>query len=165
MSKIIAPEPIQEYHLVDSFYSGESSLDEWLRHRAYKNEILGASRTFVACIEEDNNKKVVGFYALAAGSVAHSRVSAKTKRNMPNPIPVLVLARLAVDTQLQGQGLGASLLQDAVLRSKAAAKHIGARAILVHALSEDARRFYKHFGFQASAVDDRTLMLLLNQKG
>ena len=165
MSKIIAPEPIQEYHLVDSFYSGESSLDEWLRHRAYKNEILGASRTFVACMEEDSNKKVVGFYALAAGSVAHSRVSAKTKRNMPNPIPVLVLARLAVDTQLQGQGLGASLLQDAVLRSKAAAKHIGARAILVHALSEDARRFYKHFGFQASAVDDRTLMLLLNQKG
>jgi len=162
MNKILAPEPFQEYHLLDSFCSGESSLDDWLRQRAFKNEILGAFRTFVACTEKEGNKKVVGFYALAAGSVAHSRVSGKTKRNMPNPIPVLVLARLAVDNQLQGQGLGASLLQDAVLRSKVAAKHIGARAILVHALSEEAKRFYKHFGFQASAVDDRILMLLLD---
>ncbi len=164
MSKILAPEPIQDYHHVNFFCSGETSLDDWLRQRALKNEILGASRTFVACTEKGGVNKVVGFYALAAGSVAHSQVSSKAKRNMPNPIPVLVLGRLAVDNQWQGHGLGASLLQDAVLRSKAAAEHIGARALLVHALSEDAKRFYKHFGFQASPVDERTLMLLLNFK-
>jgi predicted N-acetyltransferase YhbS len=164
MSKILAPEPIQDYHHVNFFCSGETSLDDWLRQRALKNEILGASRTFVACTEKGGVNKVVGFYALAAGSIAHSQVSSKAKRNMPNPIPVLVLGRLAVDNQWQGHGLGASLLQDAVLRSKAAAEHIGARALLVHALSEDAKRFYKHFGFQASPVDERTLMLLLNFK-
>jgi len=164
MSKILAPEPIQVFHNVDSFCSGESSLDDWLRQRALKNEILGASRTFVACTEKEGNKIVVGYFALAAGSVAHSQVSSKTKRNMPNPIPVLVLGRLAVDNHWQGHGLGASLLQDAVLRSKAAAEHIGARALLVHALSEDAKCFYEHFGFQVSPVDERTLMLLLNSK-
>ena len=164
MSKILAPEPIQDYHQVDTFCSGESSLDNWLQQRTFKNEILGASRTFVACTEKEGIKKVVGCYALAAGSVAHSQVSSKTKRNIPNPTPVLVLGRLAVDNQSQGHGLGASLLQDAVLRSKAAAEHIGARVLLVHALSEDAKRFYKHFGFQASPVDERTLMLLLNNK-
>lgn len=153
MSKILAPEPIQAYHQLESFCSGETSLDEWLRQRALKNEILGASRTFVACTENKEEKKVVGYYALAAGSVAHSRVSSKTKRNLPNPIPVLVLGRLAVDNHWQGHGLGASLLQDAVFRSKAAAKHIGARAILVHALSEDAKHFYEYFGFQA--ISDR----------
>ncbi len=164
MSKILAPEPIQDYHQVDFFCSGELSLDHWLQQRALKNEILGVSRTFVACTEKGGIKKVVGFYALAAGSVAHSQVSSKTKRNMPNPIPVLVLGRLAVDNQSQGQGLGVSLLRDAVLRGKAAAEHIGARALLVHALSDDAKRFYEHFGFQASPVDDRILMLLLNYK-
>ena len=164
MSKILAPEPIQDYHQVDSFCNGEPSLDDWLRQHALKNEILGASRTFVACTKKEDNQKVVGFYALAAGSVAHSQVSSKTKRNMPNPISVLVLGHLAVDNQSQGHGLSASLLQDAVLRSKAAAEHIGARVLFVHALSDDAKRFYKYFGFQPSPVDERTLMLLLNNK-
>ncbi len=164
MSKILAPEPIQEVHQLDSFCSGESSLDNWLQQRALKNEILGASRTFVACTEKEGNQIVVGYFALAAGSVAHSQVSNKIKRNMPNPIPVLVLGRLAVDSQWQGHGLGTSLLQDAVLRSKAAAEHIGARVLLVHALSEDAKQFYEHFGFQASPIDGTTLMLLLNSK-
>ena len=83
---------------------------------------------------------------------------------MPNPIPVLVLGRLAVDSQWQGHGLGTSLLQDAVLRSKAAAEHIGARVLLVHALSEDAKQFYEHFGFLTSPIDGKTLMLLLSTK-
>ena len=164
MSKIFAPEPLQDYHPLEPFCSGVFSLDDWLQQRALKNEILGASRTFVACTEKEGKQQVVGYYALAAGSVAHSLVSNKIKRNMPNPIPVLVLGRLAVDKQWQGHGLGTSLLQDAVLRSKAAAEHIGARALLVHALSEGAKCFYEHFGFQASPVDERTLILLLNYK-
>jgi len=168
MRKFLAPESIQDYHQLESFCSGEPSLDNWLQQRALKNEILGASRTFVVSIIEEegntagNKKVVVGFYALSAGSVAHSQVSSKTKRNMPNPLPVLVLGRLAVDNQSQGYGLGASLLQDAVLRSKAAAKYIGAKALLVHALSEEAKSFYEKFGFQASPIDNRTLLLLLN---
>lgn len=166
MRKFLAPESIQDYHHLESFCSGEPSLDKWLQQRALKNEILGASRTFVVSIEEgsteDNKKAVVGFYTLSAGSVAHSQVSSKTKRNMPNPLPVLVLGRLAVDNQSQGYGLGASLLQDAVLRSKAAAEYIGAKALLVHALSEEAKGFYEKFGFQASPIDNRILLLLLN---
>lgn len=162
MTRILAPEPIQDYHQLDSFCSGESSLDGWLQQRALKNEILGASRTFVACIESEGVKKVIGFYALAAGSVAHSLASNKLKRNMPDPIPVLALGRLAVDSQYQGCGLGASLLQDAVLRSKAASRHIGARALLVHALSNEAKHFYEYFGFKASPINDKTLMLIIN---
>ena len=166
MRKFLAPESIQDYHHLESFCSGEPSLDNWLQQRALKNEILGASRTFVVSIEEgsteDNKKAVVGFYTLSAGSVAHSQVSSKTKRNMPNPLPVLVLGRLTVDNQSQGYGLGASLLQDAVLRSKTAAEYIGAKALLVHALSEEAKGFYEKFGFQASPIDNRILLLLLN---
>lgn len=159
MSEIQAPEPIQNHHQLNAFQCGEPSLDEWLQRRAQKNEVLGASRTFVSCV----GQQVVGYYALAAGSVSHALVSSKVRRNMPDPIPVMVLGRLAIDQHWQGHGLGYSLLQDALLRSKSAAEHIGARAILVHALSDDAKRFYKHFGFRESPVNERTLMLLFSE--
>lgn len=153
------PEPLNQQHQLAQFSCSESSLDEWLQRRALKNETLGASRTFVSCTDDD----VIGYYSLAAGSVAHKLVSGKFKRNMPDPIPVMILARLAIDENWQGKGLGFSLLQDALLRSKAAAKHIGARAILVHALSDEALQFYKHFGFRESPVEKYTLMLLLSE--
>jgi len=175
MSRILAPEPLQSTHQLETFDCGEVALNEWLQRRALKNEILGASRTFVACadntevkgegVEHIGAKHAVGYYALAAGSVAHSLVSSKTKRNMPDPIPVMVLGRLAVDKQWQGHGLGYSLLQDALLRSKAAAEFIGARALLVHALSDTAKQFYEHFGFKTSLIEKRTLMLLLSEIG
>ena len=138
---------------------GEVALNDWLKQRARKNEILGASRTFVVC----EGKQVLGFYALAAGSVTHDLVANKVKRNMPEPIPVIVLGRLAIDKTWQGRGLGYSLLQDALLRCQVAAKHIGARALLVHALSEQAKQFYEYFGFRASPLNDRTLILLLSE--
>lgn len=153
------PMPISQQHNLEKFHCGEKSLDEWLQRRAMKNEVLGASRTFVSCIEHD----VVAYYSLAAGSVDHRLVSGKIKRNMPDPIPVMILARLAIATDWQGKGLGYSLLKDALLRSKTAAEYIGARAILVHALSDDARQFYEHFGFRASPVETYTLMLLLSE--
>ena len=153
------PEPLQELHDLSTFDCSEVSLNDWLKQRARKNEVLGASRTFVVC----EGRQVRGFYALAAGSVTHDLVVSKVKRNMPEPIPVIVLGRLAIDKNWQGKGLGYSLLQDALLRCQAAAKHIGARALLVQALSESAKQFYEYFGFRASPVSDRTLMLVLSE--
>ena len=156
---IYQPEPLSAQHNLNDFNCGEFLLDDWLRQRALKNEALGASRTFVACSDE----RVVGYYALAAGSIAHTEVSNKVRRNMPNPIPAVILARLAVDKSWQGKGLGYSLLQDALLRCHAAASHIGAKVLLVHALSDDAKKFYEYFGFRSSPIDDRVLMLVLNE--
>ena len=103
----------------------------------------------------------MGYYALAGGVVAHRDATRSVRHNMPGPVPVLVLARLAVDTRAQGIQLGAALLQDAVKRAVAVSLHAGVRALLVHALNERARRFYEHYGFQASPVDPMTLMLRL----
>lgn len=108
-----------------------------------------------------NENVVVGFYALAAGSVTHQFVSGALKRNMPEPIPIIVLGRLAIDVKYQGQKLGAALLKDAVLRAKIVAEQVGVKALLVHALNDNARRFYLNYGFQPSPIDDRLLMLKL----
>lgn len=153
------PEPLQEHHDLSQFDCGENTLNDWLKQRARKNEVLGASRTFVVC----NEQAVGGYYALAAGSVTHELASSKVKRNMPDPIPVIVLGRLAIDQQWKSKGLGYSLLQDALLRCHVAAKHIGARALLVHALSDSAKQFYEHFGFRISPINERTLMILLSE--
>ena len=105
--------------------------------------------------------RVVAFHALANGAVAHKDVSAKTKRNMPDPIPVMVLARLAVDSAYQKQGLGSALLKDALLRTIAAAQIAGIRAMLLHAMSDDAKRFYARAGFHECPVDPMMMMITL----
>jgi len=105
--------------------------------------------------------RVVAFYALANGAVAHKDVSAKTRRNMPDPIPVMVLARLAVDSAYQKQGLGSALLRDALLRTIAAAQIAGIRAVLLHAMSDDAKRFYARAGFHECPVDPMMMMITL----
>jgi GNAT superfamily N-acetyltransferase len=133
-------------------------LDDWLKRRAPANQLSGASRTFVVA---DRDGKVRGYYAMAAGAVAHPMATSAVRRNMPDPVPVLVLARLAVDRRAQGMHLGASLLQDAVNRAVAVSHNAGVRALLVHALNEPAKLFYEHYGFQASPVHPMTLMLRL----
>lgn len=105
--------------------------------------------------------RVVGFYALATGAVAHRAATGRVRRNMPEPIPVMVLARLAVDREYQGSGLGAGLLRDALLRTLHAADIAGIRAILLHAVNDDAKRFYLHHGFAESPVDPLTMMITL----
>jgi GNAT superfamily N-acetyltransferase len=154
-----APQPLAAVHLLGDFESGESALDEWLKRRALSNQVSGASRTFVVV---DHEHRVRGFYALAAGAVAHATATSSVRRNMPDPIPVLVLGRLAVDRQAQGIQLGAALLQDAVKRAIAVSQSTGVRALLVHALHEDAKRFYEHHGFQPSPQHPLTLMLRLS---
>ena len=157
MGGVTAPEPITEAHLIESFSCGVPVLDEWLKRRALKNEVSGASRTFVIC----QDKQVVGYYTLATGSVEHHNAPGKIRCNMPNPVPVMVLGRLAVDQQWQQTGLGRGLLKDALLRSLSVSKHAGVRALLVHALSEDAKKFYAHSGFLESPLDPMTLMIAL----
>jgi predicted N-acetyltransferase YhbS len=158
MGGITAPEPITEAHLIESFSCGVPVLDEWLKHRALKNEVSGASRTFVIC----QDKQVVGYYTLATGSIEHGSAPGKIRRNMPNPIPVMVLGRLAVDQQWQQAGLGRGLLKDALLRSLSVSKQAGIRALLVHTLSEDAKQFYTRNGFHESPLDPMTLMIALH---
>jgi GNAT superfamily N-acetyltransferase len=145
-------------HLLDDFDCGEAMLDDWLKRRALSNQQSGASRTFVVA---DENGRVRGYYALAAGAVSHQLATSGVKRNMPDPLPVMVLARLAVDRRAQGLQLGAALLRDAVLRAVAVSRNAGVRALLVHALHEKARQFYEHHGFQPSPTHPMTLMLRL----
>jgi GNAT superfamily N-acetyltransferase len=155
--QINPPEKLSSEHDLAQFRCGEPTLDDWLRKRALQNEESGASRTYVACV----GKRVVGYYALAAGAVAHAAAPGRARRNMPDPVPVMVIGRLAVDQTTQGQALGPALLRDAVLRTVQAAEIAGIRAILVHAISERAKRFYEKWGFIASPIESMTLMITL----
>lgn len=157
--QLTAPEPLSSLHRVDAFECGEAALDEWLKRRAMGNQQSGASRTFVVA---DQDQRIYGYYALAVGAVAHSMAASAVKRNMPDPIPVMVLGRLAVDHRAHGIKFGAALLQDAVNRAVAVSENAGVRALLVHALHEKAKQFYKHYGFQVSPTHPLTLMLRLN---
>ena len=159
MGCITAPEPLSSAHQLAEFVSGETVLDEWLKQRGLKNQALGAARTFVVC--KTGTKQVSGFYSLATGSVNHTEATGSLRRNVPGPIPVIILARLAVDISLHVKGVGADLLHDAVLRCYRVAENIGVRAIMVHALTEEAKGFYVHHGFKASQTHERTLFLKL----
>ena len=153
-----APGPLNAEHDIATFDCGESSLNEWLRRRAHTNQGAGASRTYVVA---DDRLRVLGYYALAAGAVSHMHATGAIRRNMPEPIPVLVLARLAVDRSQQGRALGAALLKDALLRTMAVEREIGVRALLAHAVNETAKAFYLRHGFVESPVDALTVMLRL----
>ena len=153
-----APEPLSTQHQIGDFNSGVASLDEWLKRRALANQASGATRTFVVC--EAN--KVVGYYALASGAVNVAAAPGRFRRNMPDPIPVVVLARLAVDPAHQNRGLGRALVRDGARRVVNAADAIGIRGILVHAISEEAKAFYLALGFDPSPIDPMTLMITLS---
>ena len=157
--KLLAPQPLTAVHRVNDFACGEPSLDEWLKRRALNNQQSGASRTFVVV---DGADQVLGYYALAAGAVAHQLATGAVRRNMPDPVPVLVLGRLAVDSRAQGIQLGAGMLQDVVNRAISVSQNTGVRALLVQALNEQARGFYQHYGFVPSPHNPMTLMLCLH---
>jgi GNAT superfamily N-acetyltransferase len=152
-----SPEPISERHKLDGFNSGVPTLDDWLKRRARANQASGASRTYVVC----EKQTVVAFYALASGAVDIGQAPGRFKRNMPDPIPVVVLGRLAIERNYQKQGIGRALVRDAALRVLQAAGVIGIRGILVHALSEDAKAFYLAVGFEVSPLQPMTLMATL----
>ena len=153
-----APQPLAAHHTLTEFDCGQAALNTWLQRRAMANQSSGASRSFVVA---DPEHRVFGYYAIAAGAVSHADATTTTRRNMPDPVPVMVLARLAVDVRTQGLKLGAGLLQDAVRRVLVISENAGVRALLVHAIDERAKQFYEHYGFQVSPLHPMTLMLRL----
>ncbi len=151
------PAPLTDAHDLNDFFSGVGSLDDWLKRRARANQVSGASRTFVVA----DDRKVVGYYALASGAIAAASSVGRFRRNMPDPIPVAVLGRLAIDRSQQGRGLGRALFRDCALRVAHAADTIGIRGIVVHAISDQAKAFYLALGFDASPAEPMTLMVTL----
>jgi len=154
---LAAPEPLAAHHKLDRFDSGVATLDDWLKRRAAANQMSGASRTYVV----RDAGQVVGYYALASHAVAAVAATGRVRRNMPDPVPVVVLGRLAIARSHQRQGLGRALFQDAARRVMHAADAIGIRALLVHALSDEAKAFYLRLGLDASPLDPMTLMVTL----
>lgn len=158
---IEAPTLLDEAHDLSLFDSGHDVLDDWLRRRARANQVSGASRTYVVC----NGQSVIGYYCLSSGALAAGDAPGAVRRNMPDPIPMAILGRLAIDRAWQGKGLGAALLQDAVLRTGQAAHIMGIRGVLVHAIDQDAKAFYEHYGFSASPANPMTLVMSLKSSG
>jgi GNAT superfamily N-acetyltransferase len=152
-----APEPIQEHHRIDAFDCGVPILDDWLKRRARANQAGGASRTYV--VSDDD--KAVAYYALASGAIEIANATSRIRRNMPDPIPIAVLGRLAIALNYQGRGLGRALVRDAFHRISQAADIIGIRGIVVHAISPEAKKFYLAVGFEMSSLQSMTLMVTL----
>ncbi len=159
MAVVSAPALLDGEHSTAAFDCGVSVLNDWLQKRALKNQRSGASRTFVIC----EGRVVIGYYALASGSVEREGAPKSIARNMPEPIPVIVLGRLAIDAQSQGQHLGRALLQDVLLRTLTISQQVGVRALLVHAISSEAKRFYLSYGFRESPIDEMKLLLSIDQ--
>lgn len=150
-----APEAITANHDLSVFDCGNADLNRWLVNRALASEGKSA-RTVVVAV----GNAVVAYYCISAGAVERNAfASAKQRRNQPDPIPVLVLGRLAVDKGYAGRGFGKGLLKDAILRTLTASEIAGVRALVVHAIDDEAAKFYKKFGFVASPLNSRTYLL------
>lgn len=153
---ITAPQLITAEHNVLEFNSKSETLNKWLKEKALKNE-GDTARTYVVTAEN----QVIGYYCLSASSVTHVIATSKTKRNAPDPIPCMLIGRLAVDTKWERKGIGSSLLRNAILRTLAASQIAGIRCILVHAKDEKAKSFYLKHRFQPSPIEPLTLMMTL----
>ena len=153
-----APEPLGHHHDLSRFDCGKAPLNDWLRRHALRNEGR-ASRTFVVC----QGDVVVGYYALAVGSVESKDAPRAVRKNMPPQVPVLVLGRLAVDLGHHGRGMGAGLLRDALRRALSVAAEVGVRAILVHAIDAEVVPFYTQYGFKAFPEGSLTFFLPMEE--
>lgn len=159
MSRFGDPEPLTSDHVLEGFDCGTESLNVWLREHALQAAAGGSARTFA--VDDAEQERVVGYYALAAAAISRHEATERAGKGQPaHPIPAVLLARLAIDRSVQGRGLAAWLLRDAMARALGASEEIGMRVMLVHALHDDARRFYERFGFQASPTDPLNLQLL-----
>ncbi len=153
-------EKLKRQHLLDRFDCGKEDLNRFLKRQAWNSQQAHSSQTYVIA----KDLVVLGYYSLAAGSVTHVEATERIKKGLArHPIPVILLARLAVDQSLQGKGIGPALLKDALLRAASAASTIGARAVLVYAKDDNAKGFYEHFDFEPSASDPYHLMLIMKE--
>ncbi len=150
-------EPLRKAHDRSSFDSGETTLDDWLHRFAWENHAAGFARVYVTCRAE----RVVGYYSLGAFSILRDHATARAAKGGPALIPALLLGRLAVDQTEQGRGIGAALLRHAMLTAMAASEQHGVRALVVNALDETARDFYRRYGFETSPTNDLDLMILI----
>ena len=158
MSDLLRIEKLGPAHSLDGFDCGREELNRFLTRFAVANQQAGAARTYVAV----SGQSVVGYYSLAVGEVAYDDAPDRLKKGLArHPVPIMLLARLAVGVAWQGRGLGAGLLKDAMGRTLLAADIAGIRAFAVHAMDETARRFYEHFGFIPSPTDPLHLFLLI----
>lgn len=149
---------LDETHDVDGFSCGKPQMDRWLRHHALKNQALNATRTYVTC----EGKVVRGYFSIAPSSVEFINIPPRFQDGLARyPVPVILLARLAVDEALHGQGIGASLLYEALHRALQASRAIGGVAVVVDALDEQARAFYEKYDFERSPTDEMQLLLLM----
>lgn len=160
MPRFQDPQPLDNEHRINGFECGVGSLDTWLVKHARAAVGAGSARTYV--VVDSEQERVVGYHALAVASIEHGEATARARRGMSkSPIPAMLLARLAVDKTVQGRGIGAFLLRDAMTRSVSVAEQAGIRLLLVHAVNDEARAFYEHFDFEASPSDPMNLQLLI----
>jgi GNAT superfamily N-acetyltransferase len=157
LSEYAGPQLLADHHSIDDFTCGEPALDQWLRTRARANQRHGASRVWVATLDDC----VVAFYASSTSVVLRARATKRAARNQPDPIPAILLGRLAVDQRHQSRGLAAALLKHFIEKSLEVAELTGVRLLLVHAKDRQAREFYERYGFEPSPIDELTLMLIL----
>ncbi len=156
--KLAAPQPLDAHHRVEAFDCGKPALTDWLLRHARQAQGSGSARTFVCC----DGDRVAGYYSLTVGQIDTLEAPERVRKGMGQyPIPVIILARLAVDRDHQGRGLGWSLLQDAILRAVAVSEQAGIRALLTHPIDADAEAFYRRFGFESTPGNERQLILLL----
>jgi GNAT superfamily N-acetyltransferase len=153
------PQRIKPEHKLHDFDCQESSLNDWLKKRALKNDLQDASRTYVVCCGE----QIIAYYSLHLGCIKHSEAMGKIKRNMPDPIPAIVLGRLAVDVNHQGKGIAKALIKDMFLRALQVSELAGTKAVLVKALNENVTLFYQSFGFIQSKTDPLLLMKAISE--
>lgn len=160
MATLRGPRPLERKDVRDGFRCGVASLDTWLVEHAPGADAAGSARTYVAL--DDEQDRVVGYHALTVASLEREEATGRASRGMPHDaIPAMLLARLAVDESVQGEGVGATLLADAMQRTLLVAEETGIRLLLVHAVDEDASSFYLHYGFEASPSDPMNLQLLI----
>lgn len=153
-----APQPLGADHQIEGFDCGKSALTDWLLRHARQAQGSGSARTFISC----DGERVAGYYGLTVGQIDTHEAPERTRRGMGQyPIPLIILARLAVDLDYQGKGLGLSLLQDAIRRAVIVAEHAGIRALLTHPIDAEAEAFYRRFGFESMPENNRQLILLL----
>lgn len=155
---LTAPHALEASHVLDGFDCGKPNLDDWLVRHARQAQASGSARTYVVC----DGPRIAGYYSLTIGQIDTLEAPDRIRKGMgAYPIPVVILARMAVSRQDQGRGIGTGLLQDAIRRTLVVAEQAGVRALLTHPIDEEASSFYLRFGFEASPAREQQLLLLL----